>query len=239
MLDATTTISQSSKGSVGTVLSLPRGSGAARVISDGRPSREECQKRDYRYHGVAGGPVAILDDHRRRTAGHPMPSRTSMPLDGGTDDPIAAVYDEQFEFLRRIAAGKFGIPAPDDEGIVHDVFVTYLRQRGKVINERRWLVAAVCNACRAYWRSSAKHGALRETRELATSTDSAMSSRIDARRLLRRLPERCRELLRLKFYDGCTANDLAAHYRTSVPYAKLMLHRCMAAARAVLRGERR
>lgn len=223
--------------SKGTALLLPRAN-AVRAMCGGRPSGEECQKRAKRYRGYRAGRTAfgIL----KPPAGHSaMTDPAYSPQPAEERDSVVAAYSDQFDFLCRLAAQRFRIPSPDDEGVVQEVFVTYLRQRGKVTDERRWLIAAVCNASRAYWRTVRKHEALHDVRGATPSHAEVVGSQLDARTVLRRLPQRCRELLRLKFYDGYTAADLAAHFETTTPYAKLMLHRCMTAARALLHaGER-
>lgn len=216
-----------------TVLLLPRDGGALHGWNGGRPSGEECQIRTRGYRGDRAGETAfgILE----RPAGERwMSDAAYAPLSTEHGDRVLTAYREQFAFLRRIAAGRFRIPAPDADAVVHEVFVTYLRRREKVMDERRWLIAAVCNASRVYWRTIAKHEALHDSRGPLPSHADVVTSRVDARMVLGLLPSRCREVLRLKFYEGFTADDLAGYFETTAAYAKLMVHRCMSAARNVL-----
>lgn len=232
MLARTMTSGRYSKG---TVLLLPR-PGAANAMCGRRLSREECQKGREGYRGSRETAFDIL----RTPAGNRcMTDPAYSPPEADEHVSLVATYREQFEFLRLIAARRFRIPPPDDEGVVQEVFVTYLRHEAKILDERRWLIAAVCNASRVYLRSVAKHAALHDLRDATPSHAEAVGSRLDARAILRRLPQRCRDVFRLKFFDGCTAADIAAHFETTPLYAKLMIHRCMTAARALLRSGNR
>jgi DNA-directed RNA polymerase specialized sigma24 family protein len=196
----------------------------------------EWISRDLRAERMAFG---ILDRPARRSAPvNAMSEPLHSPPAVEERDPVVAAYLENFDLLRYIAARKFRIPPPDDEGVVHEVFVTFLRRHSKVLDERKWLVSAVCNASRVYWRSANKHSALHESRPpVVPPTD--VGSRVDAGTVLRRLPRRCRELLGMRFYDGYSAPELAVHFGTTTRYAKLMLHRCMTAARTLVRDWRR
>jgi RNA polymerase sigma factor (sigma-70 family) len=222
-------------GSNGTDVLLPRRRSSAMFeMCGGRPlQEEECQIARWRYHGFRdfGAGFGIL----RKPLHTPMtdPSYAPRPDDS---DPFVAAYRQQFEFLRLLATQRFGIPVADAEAIVQEVFVTYLRRQPHVNDERQWLIAGVCNASRAYWRSVAKHDALRDGRSPAPPHSERIGSQLDARTLLRRLPRKCREVLRLKFYDDLSAAEIADRFHTSTGYAKLMIHRCLAAARDLLRG---
>ncbi|HYI12078.1 MAG TPA: sigma-70 family RNA polymerase sigma factor [Thermoanaerobaculia bacterium] len=152
-------------------------------------------------------------------------------------DRVIGVYLEHFDLLRFIAMQKFRVPLTEAENLVQEVFVAYLRHYERIGNDRAWLVAAVCNASRAWWRRENRPPFARQLVTEAAVSDMA-ASRADARALFARLPPRCRKLLRLRFYDGCSPRELAGHYGTTEGYAKVMLHRCMKTARALLRGRR-
>jgi RNA polymerase sigma factor (sigma-70 family) len=153
-------------------------------------------------------------------------------------DRATAAYVAHYDLLRFIAARKFGVPEPEVENVVHDVFLAYLRHASQIRDDRSWLVAAVCNGSRAYWRAAAREPLPAEALpSVRAAAAEGSASWLDARALLARLPARCRELLRLRFYDGYSPKELAAHYRTTIGYAKVRLHRCMKAARALLQGD--
>ena len=83
------------------------------------------------------------------TAGQPTPSQ--LLASGGV---IERVYLEHAPLLRRVAIRKFSIPTADADTLVHDVFAAYIANPGAVRSDlRAYLIAAICNASRNYWRS--------------------------------------------------------------------------------------
>lgn len=169
----------------------------------------------------------------------PMPEHPTSP--SHPSDRATAAYLAYYELLRFIAGQKFHVPAAEVDNVVHEVFVAYLRHVQTIRDDRSWLVAAVCNASRAYWRGTERRTGLLEAeieRSNSLSIGEAATATLEAKALLARLPERCREWLRLRFCDGYSPKELAARYHTTVGYAKLRLHRCMTRARALICGAR-
>src|ERR1700744_4153618 len=71
---------------------------------------------------------------------------------------IERVYLEHAPLLRRVAVRKFGIPPTDADTLVHDVFAAYIANPGAVRSDlRAWLIAAICNVSRNYWRTKEMH----------------------------------------------------------------------------------
>lgn len=70
------------------------------------------------------------------------------------DSALGAVYDEYLPLLRKIAMRKFGVPRADVDSLIHDVFTTYLVQQVRVRELHPYLVGAICNASREYWRKA-------------------------------------------------------------------------------------
>jgi RNA polymerase sigma factor (sigma-70 family) len=154
----------------------------------------------------------------------------------------AAAYRAHYDLLRFVAGRKFRVPSEDVRPLVHDVFVAFLRNEAKIgqtaEDERSWLVGATCNACRYYWR---KHGG-------AGSPPATVDAPIDplavveeaAQRLLlagvlRRLPERCRELLVRRYGEGYTPDEIASWQSLTHGSAKNLISKCLLAARAAFR----
>lgn len=161
---------------------------------------------------------------------------TERPDEAGR---AATAYREYSELLSQIAVRKYRIPSSDAENLVHDVFLKFLREEYRIRDDRAWLVAAISNASRDYWRSPARRAECGQLPEAAAMPMDAVGAEVDARTLLRPLSARCRSLLRLRYCDGRSADELAALFGTTTGYAKLMLHRCLAAARALVGGDAR
>jgi RNA polymerase sigma factor (sigma-70 family) len=147
---------------------------------------------------------------------------------------LEAVYRTNEPLLRAIAARKFRVPPEDVPGVVQDVFVSYLQHYERVANTRSWLVGATCNRARMYWRQRHRDGVVPdEYEECEAPTDcfSEANRRIDIASMLVQLPERCRELLRMRFADDASAEEIATTLDTTVGYARKLVHGCIAAAR--------
>lgn len=81
-----------------------------------------------------------------------LPRQDSTPLpDAATD-----VLDPHVDLLVMIAVQKFKVPPEDANALIHDILISYLRKQGEIDDVRPWLVAAMCNASRHYWRSRGK-----------------------------------------------------------------------------------
>lgn len=153
-------------------------------------------------------------------------------------DRADVAYREHYGLLHFIAVARFHVPLPDAENVVHDVFVRFLRHQDRITNDRAWLVAAVCNAARDYWRAPERRTKADLPQRGASPVD-ALGAKVDVATLMHGLPDRCRDLLRRRFYYGCSSDELATTYATTTGYVKVMVHRCLTAARALLVGARR
>jgi RNA polymerase sigma-70 factor (ECF subfamily) len=154
-------------------------------------------------------------------------------------DRVTTVYQAHFTLLRFVARDRFGVPHADAENLVQEVFVAYLRHYPTIENDKAWLLTATTNACRGYWRRNERRRELFEPEELtAANPESRTASGVDAKALFARIPNSCREILRLRFYDGLSGAEIARELQITVGYAKLKLHRCLQTARALLGGSR-
>jgi len=156
-----------------------------------------------------------------------------MPMP--TRDRVAAAYDAHYDVLRFIAARRFHVPTADIRPLIHDVFVSFMRHSEGIGDERGWLVTAVCNACRNYWRDR------KPAEELPELSDSArlaedVGARIDVARLLRCVPPRCRTVLWLRYIDGLSTEEIAKRCASSRSggYGRQLVHRCLEAVRRAL-----
>jgi DNA-directed RNA polymerase specialized sigma24 family protein len=168
--------------------------------------------------------------------GPPMidPTAPQLALPDASDS-VAAAYEQHYGLLESVAAQKYRIPRHDIGPLIHEVFIAYLRNDGRIRDERAWLVAAMCNWCRLYWRGRDRDG----DPTLASSRSGNVRppdlvGRIDLATLLRRIPCRCRDVLRLRFSEEYSSAELARHFATTVDYARKMVYRCLAHARSLL-----
>jgi RNA polymerase sigma factor (sigma-70 family) len=171
-----------------------------------------------------GAPFAMPDD----TNAEPLPR----------SQRAEAAYRAHYDLLRFIAARRFRIPTDEVCGVIHDVFVSFIRHEARVArspaDERAWLVGGVCNASRYYWR---KHRGqelppdIEEYIDPAAVADDAVT-RLLLADVLRRLPERCRDLLRKRYSEGYTPDEIAAMESLARGSAKNLISKCLLAARA-------
>lgn len=167
----------------------------------------------------------------------------ALTLSSRTADDLAAtgdVYVMYAALLRRVAVGKFGIPRPEAEELVHDVFINFLAMDRPVRdNVRAYLVAAVCNACRNYWRSRRSQDRVFVDETAAPdaitaddgSHDVAVNLLVAA--TLARLGERCRTVLKRYYLDGEDTPTIAAALNTSPSNVNYLMHVCRKRARGV------
>jgi len=157
----------------------------------------------------------------------------STPGSETTSERAKSAYLSHFKLLRYIAATKFRVPEEDAGEVIHDVFVTYLRYERDIADDRAWLVGATCNACRYYWRRKAvrphSHG------EALSQPDTDLAertiARMDVAALLTRLPAQCREILRRRFAEGYSSEELSRWRQTTAGYARNLVSKCLVAAR--------
>jgi RNA polymerase sigma factor (sigma-70 family) len=149
------------------------------------------------------------------------------------DEQFEAVYETYFGLLVQIAAFKFHVPDTEAEALAHDVLISYLRKSDDVIDLRPWLIGAICYASRHYWRQNGR----------TVPTDGAMDlDRVDPRslRILDSLPDqlaarqaleclspRCQEVLRMRYFEGCTVAEIAAKYGIKPKSAQKLLTKCL------------
>jgi RNA polymerase sigma factor (sigma-70 family) len=163
-----------------------------------------------------------------------MPAETRPP---SPDEEIAAAYREHFGVLEYLAIQRFHIVEDDVRGVIHDVFLAFIRNRHRIhTDERAWLVGAMCIQCRLYWRARGRDDVLCALDDESLDVPSVaadISTRIEISSLLRRLPRKCRELLRLRFFEEFSSEEIAKRFETTTDYARKLVYRCMSSARAL------
>src|SRR3990170_7524715 len=84
-----------------------------------------------------------------------LPQQPPAPQSPAADD-VETLYIEHRSLLLYVACRKFRIPDSDAENLIQEVFLSYLQTATKIENIRAWLVAAMCNASRHYWRATGR-----------------------------------------------------------------------------------
>jgi RNA polymerase sigma factor (sigma-70 family) len=153
-------------------------------------------------------------------------------------DDVEALYIEHRTLLLFVACRKFRIPDTDAENLIQDVFLSFLQTGTKIDNVRAWLVAAMCNASRHYWRAQSRTESLPEdfnehcdpgTHGLADE----FAKKLTLRQALDYLQPRCRETLWLHYFEGRSAADVARELETTNRYAEKLIHNCLKRVREI------
>ena len=153
-------------------------------------------------------------------------------------DEVEALYIEHRTLLLFIACRKFRIADGEAENLIQEVFLSFLQTCTRIDNVRAWLVAAMCNASRHYWRAQGRTESLPDDYANAcdpktTSTADEHAMRLTMSKVLGYMQPKCRDTLRLHYFDGRSANDIAKELETTPRYAEKLIHTCLRRAREI------
>lgn len=153
-------------------------------------------------------------------------------------DDVETLYLQHRSLLLYVACRKFRVPETDAENLIQEVFLSFLQTGTSIDKPRAWLVAAMCNASRHYWRASGRTEALPEDFNDHSDPDSqslndAFTMRMTVRQVLKYLQPRCRETLWLHYFEGRSAGDVARELQTTHRYAEKLIHNCLKRAREI------
>lgn len=118
--------------------------------------------------------------------------------------------------IRKILARQ-AIPEDDAEDLLQDTLIALVFKLDQIRNPAAWFLATLQNRCRIYWRSrnddlfEAVDDAILES--LAGPQEPPQERaeiRHDLNVALSRLPERYRDVLRLRYGLGCKSSEIAA-----------------------------
>jgi RNA polymerase sigma factor (sigma-70 family) len=165
-----------------------------------------------------------------------IPSPVAPPSSAA--DEVEALYLEHRNLLLYVACRKFRIPDPDAENLIQEVFLSFLQTGTKIENVRAWLVAAMCNASRHYWRAQGRIESLPEDFKEHCDPGSQgladqFAMRLTVRQALDYLQPRCRETLWLHYFEGRSAGDVARELETTNRYAEKLIHNCLKRVREI------
>ena len=156
-------------------------------------------------------------------------------------EEVEALYNQHRNLLLYVACRKFRVPDTDAENLIQDVFLSFLQTGTRIDNVRAWLVAAMCNASRHYWRASGRMESLPE--DFSDQCDPGSQglaeqymTRMTVRQALDYLQPRCRETLWLHYFEGRSAGDVARELETTNRYAEKLIHTCLKRVREIYKN---
>jgi RNA polymerase sigma factor (sigma-70 family) len=159
-------------------------------------------------------------------------------FDSSGAEALEVLYREHEALLRSIAQYRYRIPAADAEALVHDVFASFLERRPEAFDPKAFLVGAINNASRHYWRKRQHEAPLLPEHEMTVSGDEAerlerWTLRISLGATLARLGGKCSETLRRYYLRDESAETIAEQLDTSAAYVWQLLSSCRKRARQI------
>jgi RNA polymerase sigma factor (sigma-70 family) len=153
-------------------------------------------------------------------------------------DEVEKLYLDHRTLLLFIASRKFHIADGEAENLIQDVFLSFLQTNTRIDNVRSWLVAAMCNASRHFWRAQGRTEPLPDDYANAcdpktTGTADEHAMRLTMSKVVGYMQPKCRDTLRLHYFEGRSANDIAKELETTPRYAEKLIHNCLRRAREI------
>ena len=156
-------------------------------------------------------------------------------LNGTSKQPLEDILDGIQPGIRATFA-RYRVPPQDAEDVLQQTLLIYLYKQDRVEDPERWIIGALKKRCLVYWRS--------RRRKLYSSVDKAILESVacdqgcpqersdllrDLSALVSGLPERCRRILDLRYWQGWEASEAAEKlgYKASSIYK--VTERCLAA----------
>ena len=124
-----------------------------------------------------------------------------------------------------VACRRFGLPVTDAELLIQDVFVAFVESESEISDPRAWLMSATRDASRRYCQDTAPPAAPTE--------EAVPDVRTEMRRVLAHLSPRMRDVLRLHYFEGRSASEIAGELGTTRWYAERLIDAALSRARDV------
>lgn len=163
----------------------------------------------------------------------------SAPPAAAPPTPFDQLYASYAPLLRKIAVRKFNVPHGEADALVHDVFARYLINQSAIRELHPYLIGAICNAARRYWRREGLQRELCTTTPCAATPDDALLNEvvrnITIGTTLARLGASCRDTLRRFYLYGESTAAIAEARNTSSGYIRRLLTLCRSRAQAIYR----
>jgi RNA polymerase sigma factor (sigma-70 family) len=151
---------------------------------------------------------------------------------------LAMLYERDAPLMRTTARLRFKIPPDDADALVHDVFASFLERQPRADDVRAYLLGAIGNACKHYWRKRQYEAPLLSEYEDRTDTSAVERMELWALNLslgavLARLGSKCRETLERYYLGDERPESIARDLVTTVAYVFQLLHTCRKRAREI------
>ena len=162
------------------------------------------------------------------------------------DDPqFREIYEGNLRLLVAIAVRKFQVPEVDAEALAHEVFLSYLRHADEIRDLRHWLVGAICNASRYYWRKRGRNTEQLDTDVAAERPDphllnvlTTLPNHIAIAEVLEAMPPRWAHILRLRYFEGYSIKEIADYLGVTSKYTQKLVMKCLRRAEEIFDGTR-
>lgn len=208
--------------------------------SHARPERVPCQRgrrKDAVLETEANEVSRIVSPKRATPSPQASPEQVPPSPSPAADD-VEALYLEHRHLLLYVACRKFRVPDSDAENLIHEVFLAFLQTGTRIENVRAWLVGAMCNASRHYWRTQGRTESLPDNIDDHSDPRShglaeKVAMKMTVRQALDYLQPRCRETLWLHYFEGRSAADVARELETTNRYAEKLIHNCLKRVREI------
>jgi len=166
------------------------------------------------------------------------PNPASPEESSGTASGVEAIYRAHYAFLNRLAQRSYRVPPDVAENLVQEAFASFAAKKETIHKVRPWLVSAVFNGCRYYWRCRAREEPLPPDiadwiDERAHDLEDRILTRLAVRQAIAGLGKRCQGIIRLRFYDQLAAREMAVRLKTTKKYAEKLLYDCFDQVREI------
>jgi len=158
------------------------------------------------------------------------------------DRPFEALLRDCREEMVQLL-GHFRIPQEDAEDLLQETFVALVFKWKSIRNPRAWLLSTLRNRCSIYWRKrrqdlfEAVDAAILEAlAEPQAPPQDRADLRHDLNLAIARLPERCQDLLRLRYGLGCESSELAQRMGEGSEEIRKLMTSCLVALTRELRS---
>lgn len=141
------------------------------------------------------------------------------------------LYAEQWNLLFSIAVRKFRVPDSEADTLVHEVFLSYLKHAEEIREVKGWLLGAICNASRYYRRTHDRTVLVEDELDRIDPASlnilDSLPDQLAAREVMACLTPRCQNVLRLRYFDGCSIAEIATSLNLTAKYTQKLVTKCL------------